>query len=187
MELSRAARNVCEVAVVHLAERGYEGCSLNEIADRAGMRKASLYSHFRSKDDLVRAVLGLALDTERTFVAAAFAEDTGTPRGGRYLTLIHDRVNTSPDLRFLLRTAYAPPASIREDVVALYRSFNDDLRTLFIEGLPSDLEQGAQDVLVEAYLGAVDGLQVEVLYGTREDFERRRQALWTLLEAYASA
>lgn len=40
-----------------LAERGYAGTKLSDIAERAGMQAGSLYYHFEDRDDLVDHVL----------------------------------------------------------------------------------------------------------------------------------
>jgi AcrR family transcriptional regulator len=39
------------------AERGYEGASMGDLAERVGLRKASLFHHYASKDELYCAVL----------------------------------------------------------------------------------------------------------------------------------
>lgn len=39
------------------AERGYDGASMADLAERVGLRKASLFHHFASKDVLYTAVL----------------------------------------------------------------------------------------------------------------------------------
>ncbi|CAN5726921.1 hypothetical protein BH09MYX1_BH09MYX1_28820 [soil metagenome] len=39
------------------AERGYEGASMSDLAERVGLRKASLFHHLASKDKLREAVL----------------------------------------------------------------------------------------------------------------------------------
>ncbi len=39
------------------AERGYEGASMADLAERVGLRKASLFHHFASKDVLYASVL----------------------------------------------------------------------------------------------------------------------------------
>ncbi len=60
------------------AERGYEGASMADLAERVGLRKASLFHHFASKDVLYAAVLerliapvseaiGAAMMTEGSF------------------------------------------------------------------------------------------------------------------------
>ena len=46
-------------------ERGYAGASMQDLADRVGLKKASLYTRFPSKEALVAPVLELTL--EETF------------------------------------------------------------------------------------------------------------------------
>ena len=48
---------ILSVALRLFAEQGYDRTSLREIADEVGVTKAALYYHFRTKDDIVRAVL----------------------------------------------------------------------------------------------------------------------------------
>ena len=39
-----------------LAEHGYEGMSLQQVADRVGLHKSTLFHHFRSKEELAHEV-----------------------------------------------------------------------------------------------------------------------------------
>jgi AcrR family transcriptional regulator len=48
---------ILEVAVEVFYEKGYEASSLQDIADRMGVKKASLYYYFASKEALLHAVL----------------------------------------------------------------------------------------------------------------------------------
>ncbi len=61
-------------------QRGYTRVSVDEIADAAGLTKRTLYSHFDSKDDLLKAVL----ETQHATAFAAFLNFgrklVGTPR-----------------------------------------------------------------------------------------------------------
>ncbi|OKJ10299.1 TetR/AcrR family transcriptional regulator [Kitasatospora sp. CB01950] len=57
---------VLRAAVALLAERGYGGCSMAAVADRAGIATGSMYQHFDSKADLAvtlfRTVCGREID-----------------------------------------------------------------------------------------------------------------------------
>jgi AcrR family transcriptional regulator len=48
---------IMAVAKVQIAERGYDGTSMRDIADAVGLQAGSLYSHFRSKAELVGEVV----------------------------------------------------------------------------------------------------------------------------------
>ncbi len=47
---------ILEVATRLFAERGYEGVSIQDVADAVGLGKASLFHHFANKDALYEAV-----------------------------------------------------------------------------------------------------------------------------------
>ena len=53
------------------AERGYEGASMGDLAERVGLRKASLFHHFASKDVLYKAVLHELMEKVKTAILAA--------------------------------------------------------------------------------------------------------------------
>jgi len=53
-----AKDKLLSIARAVFAESGYAGASLNEIARRANLRKASLFHHFPSKETLYREVVG---------------------------------------------------------------------------------------------------------------------------------
>lgn len=52
----RRAEEVIEAAAAVFAERGYHGASTQDIADRLGMRQASLYYYFASKEAALEEV-----------------------------------------------------------------------------------------------------------------------------------
>ncbi len=59
------------------AERGYEGTSMADLAERVGLRKASLLHHFASKEVLYAAVLARLIED----VAAVIAKGASLPGG----------------------------------------------------------------------------------------------------------
>ena len=48
---------ILDAALDVFSEHGFEGSTLQQIADRLGFTKAALYYHFRSKDDILGALL----------------------------------------------------------------------------------------------------------------------------------
>ncbi len=57
------------------AERGYEGTSMGDLAECVGLRKASLFHHFESKDVLYATVLGQLLDRVGGAIVAAVSSE----------------------------------------------------------------------------------------------------------------
>lgn len=53
---------ILDVAVRVFRERGYNGSSLEHVASAAGITKASIYYHVRSKEELLSRGVGRALD-----------------------------------------------------------------------------------------------------------------------------
>lgn len=64
---------ILDVATRLFAERGYEGTSMNDVAERVGMRKASLFYHYATKDVLYETVLARLVDELKQSLAAIYA------------------------------------------------------------------------------------------------------------------
>ena len=73
------AREVAIVAVVNrlLAERGYDAMTMDAVAAEVGIAKASLYKHFKSKEELGAAAMINVLDRGLAF-AQTLHDDPGT-------------------------------------------------------------------------------------------------------------
>lgn len=186
--LTPSASNICSMAVGHFADHGYDASSLNEIATLAGMRKASLYAHFASKDALFHKVFELSLAHELLHVAACFeAEaDSCAIAGEVYARGLIRRYEQSAHLRFLLRTAFLPPADLRAAVSAGYEQYLGQIRAAFIDLLRArhgwaHPEDTRTETYAEAYLGIIDSLHVELFYASPETCGRRTVALFHVL------
>lgn len=186
-ELSPSARNICAQAAEHFAEFGYDGSSLATIAERSGMRKASLYAHFSGKDELFARVMSLAVHEELLVAREAFSEPhTGPLPGGAFLDTLQPRFDNSASFRFLLRAGYAPPQALREEISSAYRAYESEVRALFVAALPETLDPARAETITQAYLGMIDSLQVELIFHSPDTYEARRTALWAVLTAFAT-
>jgi TetR/AcrR family transcriptional regulator len=66
---SESRRRILEAAYRLFARHGYKAVSMQQIADTVPIHKATLYHHFRSKDEMFGAVVRLALQRMRAQVA----------------------------------------------------------------------------------------------------------------------
>ena len=61
MEKSSTREGILEAALDLFAVNGYEATSISQLADAVGIRKASLYSHFANKQDILDNVVETVL------------------------------------------------------------------------------------------------------------------------------
>ena len=61
MEKSNTREQILEAALDLFAVNGYEATSISQLADAVGIRKASLYSHFANKQDILDNVVETVL------------------------------------------------------------------------------------------------------------------------------
>jgi len=89
------------------AERGYEGTSMGDLAERVGLRKASLFHHFESKDVLYATVLSQLLEGVQTaIVGAARSEGSYVERVDALTDAITGMLGHEPHAaRLLIREA----------------------------------------------------------------------------------
>jgi AcrR family transcriptional regulator len=69
---------IAQAAKAVFAERGYQGATLDEIAHRAGMSKATIYLYYKNKDNLLLHVVE-ELAATATAETAQEAEAPGAP------------------------------------------------------------------------------------------------------------
>ncbi len=58
--LSKGAQSILDVAERLFAEKGFDAVSINDIAQQAGVSKANIFHHYKSKEGLYMTVLKLA-------------------------------------------------------------------------------------------------------------------------------
>ncbi|PRY01858.1 TetR/AcrR family transcriptional regulator [Allonocardiopsis opalescens] len=139
-----------------VAAQGYEKTSLREIAERLGITKAALYYHFRSKEELVRAIVQPVLDgTEEVLAAAeARADERGQVAAAPLLAEFFDALQRH---RALFQMMFGDVSLLaRLDLLPQVLGWRQRMNTLLVGPVaaPSDLARatvavgGLQDCLM---------------------------------------
>lgn len=187
-ERSPAVERVCSAALSRFAQFGYETTSLSQIADDIGIRKASLYTHFNSKDALFKAVFSDASTIEKAFVKHCFAvENEQTPPGLAYCSGLAQRYRESHHMRLLVRVGYLPPAHLFDEINEAATDYLSVISDCYANALrrwaasKGALPENDVNMFTQAYMGIVDGLHVKLVYTNGEELTARLNALWRVL------
>jgi len=156
-------RLILDHAARLLRSGGYHQTTLREIAEAVGIRKASLYYHFGSKEEIVEAVVNDGVRFVHEGVVAALAATEGAPPRERleaairgHLAALHGHGDyTSASIKVFNFGAAPAPESVR----AVRRAYEDVWRGLIAElqqagALPAER---SPDVLRLFLLGALNG------------------------------
>ncbi|MFF2456265.1 TetR/AcrR family transcriptional regulator [Peribacillus simplex] len=170
------SNEIKEAAVKFFTIHGYEGASLSLIAEEVGMKKQSIYAHFKGKDDLFLQVLRDAKETELSSKLQYFSKvDSKNPEKDLYgfLQLVIDLFQKNEHIKFWLRMSFFPPAhlekEIEQEVIDIEEKVQAILECKFQDWINAKLivEDGAITPTY-AFLGVVDSILLELVYGNDE-------------------
>lgn len=167
-------QRILDAAMEAFAESGYRATTMKEVADRAGISARGLVHHFRSKDELLAAVLA-AHDQE---VALLVPQTSGLDSLLGMLNVAtrnSDRPRIIELYTILSAEAVAPDHPAHEHYLNRYAAFRGYIQQAFealrVEGrVTSPLDSAT---LAVAFTGLLEGLQVQWLYNRDSiDIER---------------
>ncbi|MED3691926.1 TetR/AcrR family transcriptional regulator [Peribacillus butanolivorans] len=170
------SNEIKEAALKFFTIHGYEGASLSLIAEEVGMKKQSIYAHFKGKDDLFLQVLRDAKETELSSNLQYFSKvDSKNPEKDLYgfLQLIIDLFQKNEQLKFWLRMSFFPPAhlekAIEQEVIDIEEKVQAILESKFRDWINAKLiVEDAAITPTYAFLGVVDSIMLELVYGNDE-------------------
>ncbi|WIY60248.1 TetR/AcrR family transcriptional regulator [Bacillus arachidis] len=184
--MKMTANRIKAVALSHFARYGYEGTSLANIAQEVGIKKPSIYAHFKGKEELYFTCLEAALQKDLqcfTDDMENFSESSTEALLVNLLKGYAKRFGESEESMFWLRTSYFPPDAFREQIIEKANAHIENIRELLFPVFKRANEQGElynieiKDAL-EAYLCLIDGLMVELLFAGLNRFKTRLNASW---------
>jgi AcrR family transcriptional regulator len=129
---------ILDEAAALFLEHGYEAASVRRIAEAVGMRAASIYHHFNSKEDLLEVILRRGLEVMTTAFDDASTATLGAP--GRERLAAHVRAHLAalyengPYTATHVTTFRTAPESVRTTIVP-QRDAYETLWTTLLDGL----------------------------------------------------
>lgn len=129
-ETSRSSE-ILEAASRLFYENGYGHVGMRLIADTVGVRAATLYHHFKSKDDML---FQIALGVTQSFIERILPtlEEASGSRADRLKAFLRQHIIFRWQRRFwistTLRDLRALPINQQEEVVGYLRHYQDTLR-----------------------------------------------------------
>ncbi|WP_062514697.1 TetR/AcrR family transcriptional regulator [Halobacillus sp. KGW1] len=179
------AEHIKEIAWNQFARHGYQGASLASIAEEVGIKKQSIYAHFKNKEDLFLRTFEEALAGEIQFIQSFMADKESKPLREVLRTFSQDyleRYEKDNSMGFFLRTSFFPPATFEEDIKRGTNAFVEQLEQVLLELIEQRSEELQPGISPESamvtYLTILDGLFVELLYGFPTRLERRMDLTW---------
>ncbi|MGG2064450.1 TetR/AcrR family transcriptional regulator [Bacillus sp. S14(2024)] len=184
--MNMTANRIKAVALSHFARYGYEGTSLANIAQDVGIKKPSIYAHFKGKEELYFICLEESLQKDLEFFKQYVKNSEETPFGDFLFRLLKNyghRFQESIETMFWLRTSFFPPDAFREQIVEKANAYIENIGQLLVpifEQAQEKKELCSIEVTeaVAAYLCLIDGLMVEFLFAGIQPFENRLYASW---------
>jgi AcrR family transcriptional regulator len=183
---SAGSQRVLDAALELFSEHGFEGTSLQDIADRLGVTKAAVYYHFRTKDDLLLALVLPVFHDVLALVAEAASRPARSARtldvGGYVEVLLrHRRVAAylTRDATAMTRAAVMEQATqVRERTEAmLVGEHPDDLGAVWgaalMQALAGGLLAAPADAPDEWLREELTELGTHLLAGYRKAVRRR--------------
>ncbi|MBI0578679.1 TetR/AcrR family transcriptional regulator [Neobacillus cucumis] len=183
------SNEIKEAALKYFTIHGYEGASLSQIAEEVGMKKQSIYAHFKGKDDLFLQVLRDAKETELSSKLQYFGKiDSQNPERDLYgfLQLVIDLFQKNEHIKFWLRMSFFPPAhlakAIEKEIIDTEEKVQVILESNFQDWIDAEVIVGdTAKTPTFAFLGVVDSILLELVYGNDEKrLKDKLEASWTV-------
>lgn len=173
-------------ALALFIEKGFAGTSLSDIGNEVGIKKQSIYTHFKSKDDLFLQVVHSVINEEILGLDEFFKTNQEKELFNvmyQFIVRFRERfLHGNGNLKFLLRSMFVPPTHLQKDVIEKVYSYYDVLERHVNEIF--DENKGSLNVEANkastAYLNMIDGLLVELIYVGVDSFNERLQASWDI-------
>jgi AcrR family transcriptional regulator len=165
------------------ADKGFNGTSMSDIAERVGVSKGLAYSYFKSKQEILEILIEDFI-LEKFFIVEEFISELELKKTAfDKLILIVDRsfdliINSEKIFRLYLRLLLQP--GILESTQKKINNFHNRIAVILVEYKKIFTELGCQDPITEVYFfsAIINGVFLEYLsHGKEYPLEKVKEAI----------
>lgn len=131
---------ILDAAAELFAEKGFDGTSTNNILEKAGIARGTLYYHFKSKEDIMDALIE-RMNAQILSAADEIASDKSIPVMERLLRAVL-ALNVGEESAGVLEYAHKPQNAL----------MHQKIQRVMITGIPPILTKIIQDGITEGFL-----------------------------------
>jgi AcrR family transcriptional regulator len=146
---------ILDAAAELFTSRGYAATSTRTIADAVGIRQASLYYHFTSKEELLEELLAGTVRPSLAFAAAL--ETDAAPPAARLFALAAYDTGVLCGGRWNLGALYLLP-EVRGERFARFRDERGQLRAIYVALIHELVDPAEADELADLVFGLVESV-----------------------------
>jgi AcrR family transcriptional regulator len=180
------AMEIKKSALAQFVDKGYEATSLDNIVEGIGIKKQSVYSHFKHKEDIFLQVMEDVVNEEISFLSNFFQERMQLElKEVLFQLLIKYKKRyiqqEEKNIKFLLRMAFIPPFHLQSFVIGqfqlYYHELKQNLYTVFLKA--GNITVSAEEGTI-SFLNFLDGILVELIYSNINSFDNRLNISWKI-------
>jgi len=171
------------------AMNGYEGTSMTQIADKVGIKKPSLYAHYKSKEALFIDVTKAVADNNVEFVRTSINVQSSDIKVVLYQSFkIHVQDMASDDLnkQFYNRFMQYPPKGLEKELTSCMEQSERQVRRLLenVVTKGQESEEVTKEIdaksIAHMYFCLTEGLANETTIYPMEEVEKHAESVWTV-------
>lgn len=185
--IPKTKRNLIEIARQLFAKKGVDGTTMNEIAEASGYGRRTLYTYFKNKKDIYKAVIGSEL--EKLYASLEDVIKRDLPADDKLMIFTFSRLN-------VIKEVVTRNGTLRADFfrdIWLVENVRKEFDKKEIHYLESILDDGVKSEIfavadiprtAEILHFALKGLEVPVIRGVlnlRLDRQEDREIVYNLI------
>ncbi|SCW40925.1 transcriptional regulator, TetR family [Rhizobium mongolense subsp. loessense] len=182
---ARRPAQILDAAFEEFVERGYVATRVEDIADRVGVTKGTIYVYFETKEQLFEAMIRhISVPFEDLLASAHELSGTCSERLEGLIAMLYDRIVENRRLRELMRFVIAEGSRFPQVVDRHHEEFIDPLNAYLQSLIDEGVKHGEFRPAPAAFADAVVAPAIAMLIFKLIFNDRRTLDKTTYLEAH---